>query len=105
MNSPPLECEEGPVRRRHVENESHKIREQLPRRLQQGMSKVFLSSVVQDNTFEGAKCSTHLPRLTRLGQLSPRGSNLGDVGAFMTRITMLIYGHREDGARVLHQRN
>ena len=61
------------------------------------MSKVSLSSVVRDNTFEGAKYSTHFPRLTRLGQWSPRGSNLRDVDAFMARITIFINGYREDG--------
>ena len=97
VNSPPLECKIWPGYWRHVENESHEIRDRLPRRLQQGMSKVSLSSVVRDNTFEGAKCSTHFPRLTRLSQWSPHGINPCDVDAFMTRITMFVYGYREDG--------
>ena len=60
------------------------------------MSKVFLSSGVRDNTFEGAKCSTHFPRLTRLGQWSPHGSNHNGVDAFMTRMTMFVNGYYED---------
>ena len=48
------------------------------------MSKFFLSLVIRDNTFEGEKCSTHFPRLTRLGQWMPRGTNSGDEDAFIT---------------------
>ena len=33
---------------------------------------------IRDNTFEGAKCSTHFPRLTRLGQWTPRVTNSED---------------------------
>ena len=74
------------MRWRHVENESNEIQDQLPRRLEGGMSKVSLSSVVRDNTFEGAKCSTYFPRLIRLSQWTPRVINPDDEGAFITRI-------------------
>ena len=62
----------------------------------QGMSKVFLSSDPRQH-FWGAKCSTHFPRLTRLGQWMPRGTNPGDKGAFIARIN----GHYEDGSSLV----
>lgn len=54
---------------------------------------------IRNNTFEGAKCSTHFPRLTRLGQWTPRVYGYGDKDAFITgsncysRHTYLGTGH------------
>lgn len=54
---------------------------------------------VRDNTFEGAKCSTHFSRLTRLGQWTPRVINSDDEGAFITRTN----GHCEDGSSLVRR--
>ena len=54
---------------------------------------------IRDNTFEGEKCSTHFPRLTRLGQWIPRVINPDDEGAFITRIN----GHCEDGSSLVQR--
>ena len=54
---------------------------------------------IRDNTFEGAKCSTHFLRLTRLGQWTPRGINPDDEGAFITGIN----DHCEDGSSLVQR--
>ena len=44
-------------------------------------------------------CSTHFPRLTRLGQWTPRGTNPGNKGAFIGGIN----DHCEDGASLIQR--
>ena len=72
MKSPSTRVQRTTRRKPTRRGRSHKIWVQLPRGFEQRMSKALLFVKVRGRTFEGAKCSTHFPRMTRLGQWLPR---------------------------------
>ena len=85
MNSPLLECLSQPVKIGHVGINPRKSGNSYPSDAIRECQKSS-SPRIRDNTFEGAKCSTHFPRLTRLGQWTPRVDNPDDERAFITGI-------------------